>query len=92
MILVLCFTQTACPACRVHCNATISRGPGFDARARQEKEFPMKTVVCSRGSFVELSKAFRSLSGGDDLALASQSYVTPTTSRPRAVVHAVNVK
>ena len=49
---------------------TISRGPGFDPRARQQKEVPINTLVCSCGSFVELSSGFRSLSG-DNLALAS---------------------
>ncbi len=53
-----------------HCNITISRGPGFDPRTRQGKEVPMNTLVCSCGSFVELSSAFRSLSG-DNLAMAS---------------------
>ncbi len=46
------------------------RGPGFDPRARQDKEVPMNTLVCTCGSFVEFSSAFRSLSG-DNLALAS---------------------
>ncbi len=39
-------------------------GPGFDPRARQEKEVPMNTLVCSCGSVVELLSALRSLSGG----------------------------
>ncbi len=56
--------------CSGHCSITISRGPGFDPRARQEKEVPMNTLVCTCGSFVELLSAFRSLSG-DNLALAS---------------------
>ena len=56
--------------CCGHWNITISRGPGFDPRARQENEVPMNTLVCSCGLFVELLSSFRSLSG-ETLALAS---------------------
>ncbi len=38
--------------CSGHYNITTSGGPGFDPRARQEKEVPMNTPVCS---FVELN-------------------------------------
>ena len=44
----------------VICNITISRGPGFGPRARQEKEVVlMNTFVFSCSSFVVLSSAFR---------------------------------
>ncbi len=56
--------------CSGDCNITISRGPGLDPQAWQEKEVPLNTLVCSCGSLVELSLAFRSLSG-DNLAQAS---------------------
>ncbi len=45
--------KAVCLWCSSHCNITISRGPGFDSRARQEKKVPMNTLVCSCGSFVE---------------------------------------
>ncbi len=67
----MCWGQAVCWWCSGHCNITISRGPGFDPQARQEKEIPMSTLVCSCGSFVELffqrSDPFR----GITIALAS---------------------
>ena len=52
-------SKAVCWLCSGHCNIPISRGPGVDSRARQEKEVPMNTLVCSCGSFVELSWVFR---------------------------------